>query len=360
MKKIGLFKPYMSWRARLYALRVLMGDMIGEGPVVKQFEKEFGDRFAKDHVLAVNSGTTALELAYHLAGIKDGDEVITTVLTCTATNLPLARLNAKILFIDIDRDLNIKTEYIERNINERTRAIVFTHFGGNNRGLEKLLLIVKRVNLEREAKLLPKVYLIEDAAQAVGSDYWGKGDFTAVSLQAIKTLTSVDGGILICKEYLHYQRAKKLRWYGYDRALKQKNGDTDLVEAGWKYHMNDVTAAIGLGNLRSFDKPLKHRKMLAKIYSEYGITAHAWLAVGRLDNGSSMEAFRLHMAFEGIEVGQHHFRNDKYSVFESAITGMTPLTMMDAEENRYVFLPYHTGVSAKMAHKIGKLYQKYR
>jgi dTDP-4-amino-4,6-dideoxygalactose transaminase len=149
-----------------------------------------------------------------------------------------------------------------------------------------------------------------------------------------------------------------LRWYGYDRELKQKNGDTDLLEAGWKCHMNDLSAAIGLGNLRSLQKPLEHRRALAKIYAQYGIVCHSWLAVGLLKETSSLDAFRLNMAFNGIEVGAYHFRNDKYTIFRNAEA--KNLLTMNALEKRYVFLPYHTGVSKRSAHKIGKLYWRFR
>lgn len=348
MKKIGLFKPYMSWRARFYAFKVLLGDMIGEGPVVKQFEKEFSERFdLTTYGVAVNSGTSALELAYYLAGIGPECEVITTVLTCTATNIPLLHTGCKVVFADIDEDLNISVQDVESKITPRTKAIVFTHFGGNNRGLHQLVRLCEK----------RKITLIEDAAQAVGSNFWGRADFTAVSFQAIKSLTSVDGGMLICRREEDRLRARKLRWYGYDRDLKHKTGDTDLTEAGWKFHMNDMTAAVGLGNLRAFDKPLRHRLKLAKVYKQYGITCHSWLAIGMLKPTSSLGVFRMQMAENGIDVGQHHFRNDKYTIFKNS---KTQLPKMDELENLYVFLPYHTGVSTVQAHRIGKLYQQLR
>lgn len=349
MNKINLFKPFMSWRARLYALRVLMGDTIGEGPVVKQFEREFAKRFNMPSIgVAVNSGTSALELAYELAGIGPGDEVIAPVLTCTATNIPLLHRGADIVFADIGRDsLNIDVEDVEKKITSKTKAIVYVHFGGNNNGLDELIELGRKHG----------IIIIEDAAQAVGSAYWGEADFTATSFQAIKSLTSVDGGMLWCKNDEDTQRARKLRWYGYDRALKHKNGDTDLEAAGYKRHMNDLAAAIGLGNLRSFAKPLAHREMLSEIYEGYGITSWSWLAGGLLREDTDINAFRLHMAFHGVEVGQHHFDNRKYKIFKRF---KSRCPNMDALKNRYVFFPYHTGVTAKQAHMIGRLYEKYR
>jgi len=340
---IKLFHPYISWWAIWKVLKVLIpGKQLAEGPLVKQFEKEFSKKFNVSNVIAVNSGTSALELAYELAEIKKGDEVITPVLTCTATNIPLIRREAKIVFADITKNLNIDIEDVKKKITKKTKAIIFVHFGGNNIGLKDILQIARSKNIK----------VIEDAAQAIGSSYWGKADFTAISFQAIKTLTTGDGGMLICKNKKDYEKAKRLRWFGYDREKKHQLGDIDLKEAGYKYHMNDITAAIGLGNLRSIDKVLDHRNKLAKIYASYGFLVLRWLICGFTDNLSSTGQF---YASRGIEIGQHHYRNDKYMVFGGKREN---LSMMNKIENNYFFVPYHHKVSEKQAHYIGKLYKK--
>ena len=337
---IPLFKPYMSWRAGFYVLRTLYSGQLAEGKQVKQFEKEFGEKFGKKNVVAVNSGTSALELAYELAGIKKGDEVITPVLTCTATNLPLVRRGAKIVFADIDYDLNINIQDVKNKITKKTKAIVFVHFGGNNRGLKELQAICKK----------NKIVLIEDAAQAVGSDYWGVADYTCVSLQAIKILTSGDGGFLITKSTKDYEKAKRLRWFGIDREKKQKGIDVDVTEAGFKYHMSDITASIGLANLRSIDKVIAHRKELIKIYESYGLQANMWLTRGVGDVNNAKKLFKNY----GFAVGDHHYRNDKYSVFGGR-QKKTPI--MDELEGNFFFVPNHYGVSLSDAQKIGKIYE---
>jgi len=340
---IKLFKPYVNNKAIENVTRVLQSGQLAEGPEVVSFEKEFSRKFTKANVVAVNSGTSALALAYELAGIQKGDEVITPVLTCTATNLPLVHIGAKIVFADVSDDLNIDIEDVKRKITKNTKAIVFVHFGGNNRGLRQL------VGICREKKII----LIEDAAQAVGSEYWGKADFTAVSLQAIKILTSGDGGFLICKKTSDYKRAKKLRWFGYDREKKQQLGDIDLDEAGYKYHMNDISAAIGLGNLQDIDKLIAHRKKLAKIYESYGLFSHMWLAGGFTQNYKKL---KQELLASWYEIGQHHYRNDKYTVFKKY---KTKCPNMDKIENTYFFVPFHHEVLEEHAHAIGKIYKKY-
>lgn len=340
---IKLFKPFISQEARDNVERVLLSDSIAEGDEVKQFEHEFAAYFNLSNVVAVNSGTSALELAYELAGLSEGDEVLVPVLTCTATNIPLVRRGCKLVFIDCDSDLNVSLEDVTRKLTSQTKAIVFVHFGGNSRGLGELLKLCAD----------KQITLIEDAAQAVGGAFWGKADFTCVSLQAIKTLTAGDGGFLICKKDEDYQKAKRLRWFGYDREEKQKKGDTDLTEAGFKYHLNNIAAGIGRGNLLHMDELLARRDALAKIYRSYGLFAHAWLAGGFTGTYGALKGMYGYM---GIEIGQHHYRNDQYTIFKEF---KNDCPTMDALEGTYFFVPYHHGVIEEQAHKIGKLYADY-
>lgn len=355
MKKIPLFYPYVSWLARLYALIVLSGKQIAEGPVVKAFEREFGEKFRKRNVVSVNSGTSALELAYELAGIGAGDEVIAPVLTCTATNLPLVRRGAKIVFADIDpATLNMDPKDVARKITPQTKAIVFVHFGGASDGLDEIAEIAWKAGVK----------LIEDAAQCVGAPKWEwgvVGDYTCVSLQAIKTLTAGDGGFLICKDDEDAKKARMLRWFGYDRALKQKLGDTDLTLAGYKYHMNDVNAAIGIGNLRALDWLLEKRAKVRRWYGEEivrqrpqgcTISMRPWLVI--LMTPKAREVDKI-LKRNGVGSGPYHYRNDKYSVFKEAQLGGFHLPNMDASEEGYTLLPFHHRMTRKDVKRVVSL-----
>lgn len=332
MRKVNLFKTYISfksiWNVCFLLIKSNHGATIGEGPQVKAFEEEFGKKFKLKNVVALNSGTAALEIAYDICDVGEGDEVICPVLTHPSSSLPAARNGAKVIFADLEDDLNVSIEDIKSKITPKTKVIVFVHFGGNNRGLKELLEITKEKN----------IILIEDAAQAIGSDFWGKADFTCVSLQAIKTMTSVDGGFLICKNDNDFLRAKRLRWFGYDRELKQKVGDTDIVEAGYKYHMNDVIASIGRGNLDNIDKLISHRKKLISEYNKNGVTAHMWF--GYTLSKKREELIKI-LKEKGISSGTHHYRNDKYAVFG----GKQNLPNMDRIEKEFLLLPLHHGVS---------------
>lgn len=335
MRTIKLFKPYVSWRAVWNAVRVLRSGQLAEGPQVKAFEKEFGDMFGLHDVVALNSGTAALELAYELAGIGEGDEVITPVLTAPATNIPLVHRGAKIVFADTEKDLNMSVEDVKREITPRTKAVVFVHFNGNNRGLDELVALCAE----------KKIPLVEDAAQAVGTPHWGKGDFVCISFQAIKTLTTGDGGALVCKDTILSQKARRLRWFGFDRARGQS---ADISEAGYKYHMNDIAAAIGRGNLRSMHGVIAHRTRLMEEYRAHGISAYLWRAFVLSEN---REELQRRLKEEGIHAAVYDNRNDNHSLFG----GRVVLPMMDELENKYLLLPLHMGVRVADVRRIAAI-----
>ena len=157
------------------------------------FSKKFGNNLP---TVAVGSGTDALHLSYILAGIKKGDEVICPVFTCTATNIPLLYIGAKIKFADVDpKTLNISIESVKKLITKKTKAIVFVNYGGLPCDLIELNKIAKK----------KKIKLIQDAAQSLGATYRKRSitrysDFTIFSFQAIKQITSGDGGMIVFKD----------------------------------------------------------------------------------------------------------------------------------------------------------------
>lgn len=160
---IVLFYPNIPENADEEVSKVLHSRWIGQGPKVEEFEKEFESRFLTNNkALAVGSGTDALHLAYILAGIKPGDEVIVPVFTCTATNIPFLYMGAKIRFADVDPStFNINIEHVRQLINERTKAIVCVHYAGLPCDMDELMQIARSWNIP----------LIDDAAHALGATY---------------------------------------------------------------------------------------------------------------------------------------------------------------------------------------------
>lgn len=350
---IKLFQPYISEKSKENVLRVLNSTQIAQGPEVDLFEQEFADKFGFEawQVVSLNSGTSALELAYELTGIQKGDEVITPVLTCTATNIPLARIGADIIFGDVEGhdSLNLDPQDLMLKISHETKAVVFVHFGGSSDCIRRIEDICEDYDTD----------LICDAAQALGNTLSRRARFSCISLQAIKSLTAGDGGILICRDRRDADKARKLRWFGYDRVLKQKLGDTDLDLAGYKMHMNDISAAIARGNLEDWDKIKQHRLEINTIYFNRG-SGQGF--IGGIWNpqviGLPYVAYKHHCAnkdpysvWDGFEIGQHHYRNDKYTLFKHA-DSVCP--NMDKIGDDYFMLPCHMGMTLEDAEHIAK------
>jgi len=341
---IPLFYPSINKKECLNELKdTLSGRWIGEGPKVKKFEKEFSKKFGFKYCIAVNSGTAALHLAYILAGIKKGDEVLSSVLTCTATHHPLLWLEAKIKFVDIDPEtLNMDVLDLENKMTEKTKAIVFTALGGSLEELDK----VKDYNFP----------IIIDACQALGQEpiY---GNYIAFSFQAIKNLTTGDGGMLVVRNKKDYERAKRLRWFDIDRDKKIKRswqawdrrGITfQQEEIGYKYQMTDIDASIGLVGLKDFDKNFKRRKKIVAYYNKHivnplvkKIPSGNWLYMVLVNN---RDGFAYYLKKNGIETNVAHIRNDIFKVFGGKRQN---LPNMNGIEFQYLCIPLHPNLTPK-------------
>ena len=356
---IVLFHPHISKAALKEVEDTLSTRWIGQGPKVEKFEKMFQQRFTKGYpVIAVGSGTDALHLAYLLADIKKDDEVVVPVFTCTATNIPFLYMGAKIKFADVQVDtLNIDVKHVKKLVNEKTKAIVCVHYGGLPCDMDELHEIARKYGIP----------VIEDAAHGLGATYNGipigaVSDFTMFSFQAIKHITTGDGGLFTFKDSSLLEKSKRLRWFGIDRAAKQGGiWENDIVEVGYKYQMTDLAACLGITSLNEFDQIINHRQ---KLFQEYvkglknvpGIkvigtdlkdrTHAAWLCTVLVEKRVDLVK-KLHD--NNIESAQVHYRNDRYSIFGGR---RNDLPNMDLVEDKYLVLPLHTKVSVEDIHHI--------
>jgi len=319
IKHIPLFWPHVTDSMREAVAATLKTRWIGQAHQVDEFEQQFQSVFQTYPAVAVSSGTAALHLAYILAGIKDGDEVISPVFTCTATNIPLLYQRAKIVFADVQADtLNIDPEDVARKVNEKTKAIVCVHYAGLPCDMGGLQAIAKKWNIP----------IIEDAAHAYGAKYHGvpvggMSEFTCYSLQAIKTITTADGGVLTIKDPTLVDKAKRLRWFGLERkAGFRANWEQDITEVGYKYQMTDISASMGKAALGELGRILQYRRQLFTRYSErlasiegisvikgkYNYTHGVWILTVLVEN--NRESLMKKLSEKGIENGLVHFRND--------------------------------------------------
>jgi dTDP-4-amino-4,6-dideoxygalactose transaminase len=316
--------------------KVLNSGYIGQGPKVDEFENQLKDFFNHDFVQTVNSGTSALHMAIHLLkkpnsnwpGMQEGDEILATALTCTASNFPILANGLKIKWVDIDpTTLNMDLDDLARKITPKTKAIILVHWGGYPSDLNK----VKQIQSQAEELYGFKPAIIEDGAHALGSKYMGKhigthGNLTMYSLQAIKHITSIDGGLLLSPHQELHRRGKLIRWYGIDRDSNRKDFrcEADIEEWGFKFHMNDVCATVGIENLKHADELIKKHQANAAYYDKHlkdikGVTlldrhegheSAFWIYTMLVDD---REGFYKWMKKCNIVVSQVHERNDKHT-----------------------------------------------
>ncbi|MES2148560.1 MAG: DegT/DnrJ/EryC1/StrS aminotransferase family protein [Pseudomonadota bacterium] len=238
---------------------VLRSGWITSGPKVQAFEAELSEYFGGRPVRTFNSGTCTMEIALRIAGIGPGDEVITTPISWVATANVIIEVGATPVFADIDPvTRNIDLDKLEAAITARTKAIIPVYLSGLPVDMDRLYAIANKHNLR----------VVEDAAQAFGSTWKGQrigafGDFASFSFQANKNLTTGEGGCLVMNTLEEARLAEKYRLQGVTRSGVD-GIDVDVL--GGKYNMTDITAAIGLGQMKTIAAVNAHRRQLAEHY----------------------------------------------------------------------------------------------
>lgn len=310
---------------------VLASGYIGQGPKCAEFERQFGEFIgAPEPPLLLNSCTSAIDLALHLIGVGPGDEVITTPITCTATNSPPALRGARLVWADVDPLTgNIDPADVARKVTPRTKAIIAVNWAGRRPNYYRMRVLLAEANR-------PRPPIIEDAAHGPYNVHDG-GDYVCWSFQAIKHLTTGDGGALLHPPQT--RRAKLLRWYGLDR---ESGADfrcaQNITEIGYKYQSNDIAAAIGLANLPGMGEAVAACQRNAEYYCRW-LTGLPGIDVPPYDPGCSYwlmtlcvddrADFMAYLGERGIATSQVHARNDKHDAFRAASRRLVPTGRAD-------------------------------
>jgi len=363
---IQLFKPCITEEAIEAVAEVLRSGWIGLGPKTQEFEQVFAEYVGAKHAIALNSCTAALHLALIVSGVGEGDEVITTPLSFVSTNHAILYCGATPVFADVDpQTCNIDPDSIKRLITKKTKAIVCVHYGGYPCDLDAIYEIARDNNLK----------VIEDAAHAAGSIYKGRriGSFglTCFSFHAVKNLPIGDGGMITTGSDETATRLRRLRWLGIDKDTYTRTEEDvgtyawkySVSELGYKYHMNDIAAAIGLAQLEVLDRDNACRNILGRIYDrhlkhpniirkcsqfEIDVTTRSaqhlyWIQVFRRD------ALVAKLKRNGIAVGVHYIPNNQFQLYASC-RGDTPHARSVGET--IISLPLHLGLSYIDIHKV--------
>lgn len=248
---------------------VLHSDFLTTGPAIDKFEEKVANYVGAKYAVAIANGTAALHAACFAAGIKEGDEVITSAITFAASSNCVLYCGGTPVFADIDPvTYNISPEDIERKITSKTKAIIPVHYTGQPCDMDAIYAIAKKHNL----------IVIQDGAHALGAEYKGKRigslpDMTTFSFHPVKHITTGEGGMILTDNEEFYKRLKLFRSHGITRdenmLLKNEGGwYYEQLELGYNYRITDMQCALGISQMDRLDQFLKRRREIVKRYDE--------------------------------------------------------------------------------------------
>jgi len=347
---VPLLRPLISEEAIASVVDGLRSGWLGLGPKTAEFEKAFAAYVGNRHCVGLNSCSAALHLAVRSLRLPEGSEIITTPITFVSTNHAILYERCKPVFADVQPDTgNIDVASVASKITDRTRAIMAVHMNGYPCDLDELYALAHSCGLP----------VIEDCAHACGATYKGKrigshGDLHAFSFHVVKNLPMGQGGALVVRDDEVDARMRRLRWLGMDKDIRQRtegafhSWDYEISELGYKYHMNDLHAAIGLvqmekldeGNARRAEIASRYRKCLARVpgvrllrQAEDRTSSNYLFCI--LVEGR--EALMHKLKGAGIETGVYFRRNDMYPMYQY------DETLVNAEQfwRSSVSLPLH-------------------
>lgn len=263
---ISLFNAYRSVEIENICLEVLRSGQIASGPYVQKFTDSFSEIIQNPHVVTTNDMSTAIQIALHLSGVTEADEVLTTPYACMSTNSPIALAKAKAVWVDMDPvTLSIDLESLRKKITKRTKALLLYHVAGYPGPVEEVAKICKQHGIT----------LIEDCNNALMATYDGKqvgqwGDFSVFSFYPNRQINAGEGGALVCKRKSDAERAILLRRYGINsKTFRDSSGEinpkSDIPEVGWAAILNNLCSAMGHAQLPSLPNRIEKVRQNAQV-----------------------------------------------------------------------------------------------
>ena len=311
-------------------VKVLKSDWITTGPKIEGFENALCRYISCKYAVAVNSGTSALDIAVQTLNLPEGSEVITTPFTFVGTSNAVLYNNLKPVFVDIEKETrNINPEEIRKRITEKTKAIIYVDYAGQPCDIEEL----KEIAVEYD------IYLIEDACHAIGAEYKAQkignfADMSVFSFHPVKHITTGEGGAVVTNNKDFYDRLKILKNHGIDKSALDRFGPEagwayDLKLLGRNYRITDFQAALGISQLKKLDGFLRRRREIVKMYNEAfdampgietPIVKHyvkpAWHIYTVLLNGIDRDKFFSKMRERNIGVNVHYIPIYRFSYYQ--------------------------------------------
>lgn len=264
MNKIPYSKQWIDEADIKEVVKVLKSDWLTQGPKAEEFEKAVAKYCDAKYAVAFSSGTAALHGAYSVAGIKKGDEVITTPITFVATSNTIVHCGGKPVFVDVqENSLNIDPSKIEEKINNKTKAIAPVDFGGCPCDYDEIIALAKKYNL----------LIIEDACHALGAEYKGNkvgsfSDMVVLSFHPVKAITTGEGGMVLTNSKDFYEKLKTFRVHGIVKKPEVGGWYYEEEKPAFNYRLNDFQCALGVSQLKKLDKFIQRRREIAKKYNK--------------------------------------------------------------------------------------------
>jgi perosamine synthetase len=276
---IPVFRPSITQEEIDAVTQVMKSGWLGLGPVTQEFEEALASYFGVKHVIGVNSGTAALHMALDVLNLEPDDEVIVPTITFVSTAHVVEYCGAKVVFADVEEDtLCINVDDVRRKITKKTKAIIPVHYGGHPCNLDAL----------EDAIGKRDITIIEDAAHACGAYYHSRkigsiSPLTCFSFHAVKNLTCGEGGAIFTNNDVWAKKMQQLRWLGISKDTFSRTGRERVYawqywvnELGYKYHLHDISAAIGIVQLKRLEENNKKRRAIMERYNQ-AFEKHTWI-----------------------------------------------------------------------------------
>ena len=351
-KKIGYSSQLIEQDDIDAVIETLKGDFLTQGPKVDEFENAICEYVGIKGCVVFNSATSALFATYKASGIELDDEIITTPISFVATSNMFVMLGAKPIWCDVKDDGNIDESKIEELITDKTKAIVAVDFGGKPLEHTKIKNLAKKYNL----------LYIDDASHALGSSIDGKrvgtfADMSIFSFHAIKPITTGEGGAVVSDDEEFIERLKLIRSHG---VVKMDLWRSDMVKMGCNLRMNDISASLGISQLKKLDGFIQQRDKIAKYYDDV-FTNQNYFTTQKIEQNmlSSRHLYpiflneqliplkekifaQMHEAALGVQV---HYRPIYQNSFYVKNFGKYKLENAERFYNSEISIPCHQGMS---------------
>lgn len=365
MEKIPVFSPHIHIDTLKHLTDALNVGWLGMGAVTKEFEERIEAflELKERYVVATNTGTSALHLALIVAGVRTGDEIITPSFNYVADHQAIRMAGGEVVMCDIREDnLGIDCEKAEALITDKTKAIIPLHFAGIPCDQSGVYRLAEKYGLR----------VIEDAMHAFGTTIDERkigsyGDITCFSFDPVKIVTSIDGGCVVVNSEEEAQRLERLRLLGVDkdtteRYRNRRAWDYDVLSEGYRYHLTNIMASVGVSQIRRIDEFITSRQRVCRVYNAAfsridGLkipetdfdNVSPFIYSLRVRNGRR-QALIDHLSGLDIEVGIHFIPVHKHSYFSSARCGDMSVTNRVVDE--ILTLPLHSNMPREFEKRV--------